>query len=72
MLSELANKTSKSKQYVREQISRKASRLGISSVAAQLAWAKEEGTAITRPLNKVRLFSNSWVTLRKGWGFGII
>src|SRR3990172_1899118 len=53
VLDKLAKKSGKSKQYIREQISRRASRLGIGSVAAQLVFAKEEGIAITRPLNKL-------------------
>jgi uncharacterized protein (TIGR02391 family) len=41
----------KSLQYIREQISRKASKLGISSVAAQIVWAKEHGKGVAHALN---------------------
>ena len=38
--------------YIREQISKKAGRQGISSAAAQIIWAKEQGIGITHALNK--------------------
>jgi uncharacterized protein (TIGR02391 family) len=41
LLEKLAKKTAKSKKYIREQISKKAGRQSISSVAAQIIWAKE-------------------------------
>jgi hypothetical protein len=53
LLEKLANKTGKSKQYLREQISRKAGRLGISSTATQVVWAKDQGIGVTRFLNKL-------------------
>ncbi len=53
LLKKLAQKTAESEQYLREQISRRAGRLGISSPAAQVAWAKEEGIGVTRFLNKL-------------------
>jgi len=43
LLEKLTNKTGKSQKYLREQISKKANKLGISSEAAQILWAKEKG-----------------------------
>ena len=53
LLDKLEKKTRKSKQYLREQISRKAGKWGISSAAAQVVWAKEVGIGITHALNKL-------------------
>ncbi len=43
LLIKLVEKTGKPKKYVREQISKRAARLGISSEAAQIAWARDLG-----------------------------
>lgn len=43
LLGKLTKKLRKSSQYIREQISRRASRQGISSEAAQILWARELG-----------------------------
>ncbi len=47
LLTKLAQKTDKSVKYVREQISKRANKLGISSEAAQILWAKEQGLGTT-------------------------
>jgi uncharacterized protein (TIGR02391 family) len=52
-LKKLAKRSGKSTQYLREQTSRKAGRLRISSPAALVLWAQEEGVSITRALNKL-------------------
>jgi uncharacterized protein (TIGR02391 family) len=49
----MAVKTGKSLQYLREQISRKAGKQGISSTAAQLIWAKDLGLGIANALHKL-------------------
>jgi len=43
LLSKLIKKKNKNKKYIREQISKKANRLGISSEAYLVIWAKQEG-----------------------------
>lgn len=53
LLEKMAKRSGKSKQYLREQISRKAGRLGISSAAAQLVWAKDLGIGIANALGRV-------------------
>ena len=53
LLEKLVAKTGKEKQYLREQISRKASKLGVSSIAAQLLMARDAGIGIARALNKL-------------------
>lgn len=53
LLAKLAAKTGKRKQYLREQISRKAGRLRVSSPAALVLWAQEKGISITRALNNL-------------------
>ena len=52
LLDKMQAKTRKSKQYLREQVSRRASRNAISSVAAQLLWARELGIGITSVLDR--------------------
>lgn len=52
ILEKMARKLEKTQKYLREQISRKASKQGISSPAAQLMWARELGFGIGRALNK--------------------
>jgi len=43
LLEKMAKKLNKSQKYLREQISKRASRRGITSEAAQILWAKELG-----------------------------
>jgi hypothetical protein len=43
LLKKMAKKLRKTEQYIREQISRRASKLSIASEAAQVLWAKELG-----------------------------
>lgn len=52
LLTKMASKKGKPKQYLREQISRRASRGTVSSLAAQLLWAKEMGIGIALPLRR--------------------
>ena len=52
VLVKMANRTEKSQQYIREQVSRRANRHLVSSLAAQLLWAKELGLSITSALNR--------------------
>src|SRR6266852_3253677 len=51
LLDKMVKKTRKSKQYLREQVSRRASRHAVSSLAAQLLWARELGLGIATALN---------------------
>jgi len=52
LLDKMVGKTKKSKQYLREQVSRRASRSAVSSLAAQLLWARELGLGIAYALNR--------------------
>lgn len=52
LLTKIASKTGKPKQYLREQISRRASRGTVSSLAAQILWAKEMGIGTALALNR--------------------
>ena len=53
LLKKMAKKSGKSEQYLREQISRRAGKHGVSSTAAQLVWAKELRIGIGHAFNKV-------------------
>src|SRR3989442_1612490 len=53
LLEKLARKMSKTKQYVREQISRRATRQGISSQAAEILWAREHSVGAGRFLRSL-------------------
>src|SRR5262245_12428567 len=53
LLEKMANRSGKSQKYLREQISRKAGKQGISSAAAQIVWAKELGIGTANALNKL-------------------
>lgn len=53
LLAKMAQKSAKSEKYLREQISRRASRQSISSAAAQLVWARELGIGIANALNRL-------------------
>jgi len=52
LLAKMELRTKKPRQYIREQISRRSGRSGVSSLAAQLIWAHELGLATARALNK--------------------
>jgi hypothetical protein len=53
LLEKMHQKTGKDKQRLRERISRTTSRLGISTAAAQIVFAKELGIAVAAPLNRL-------------------
>jgi hypothetical protein len=50
ILKKLAKKTGKGEQYLREQISKRAGRLGIASPAAEILWARDHGIGTGRYL----------------------
>jgi uncharacterized protein (TIGR02391 family) len=52
LLKKMSAKTGKTIQYLREQISRKAGRQGISSAAAQILWAKGMGIGTANALRR--------------------
>src|SRR5690348_7392855 len=52
LLEKMATKSSKSQQYIREQVSRRASKQAISSLAAQITWAKDMGLGVATALNR--------------------
>lgn len=52
LLTKMSEKTEKPKKYVREQISKRASRNVMSSLAAQLLWARDLGLGIASALNR--------------------
>jgi uncharacterized protein (TIGR02391 family) len=52
LLDKMAEKSGKSKQYIREQISRRAGSQSVSSLSAQLIWAKGMGVGVTTALNR--------------------
>lgn len=52
LLKKMATKTAKAEKYLRERISKKASKQGVSSTAAQLIWAQELGIGIANALHK--------------------
>lgn len=49
----MAHRTDKSPKYVREQISRRASRLGVTAEAAQVIWARELGIGTAAVLRRL-------------------
>ena len=53
LLKKLAKKTRKDEQYLREQISKRAARMGIASQAAQILWARDLGIGAGRFLGKL-------------------
>jgi uncharacterized protein (TIGR02391 family) len=52
LVEKLAKRLRKKPQYIREQLSRKAGRLGITSEAALVAWCQQEGMGTARFLNR--------------------
>jgi len=56
LLAKLCKKTGKTVQYLREQISRKAAKRGISSEAILILWCREFGIGATSYLNKQATF----------------
>lgn len=52
LLGKIAQKTRKKPQYLREQISRRAGKLGVSSLAAQVMWAQDLRIGVTSVLNR--------------------
>jgi hypothetical protein len=52
LLVKMATKTGHDKQYLREQLSRRASRSLVSSLAAQIQWAKELGIGVAVALRR--------------------
>ena len=56
LLKKMASKTGKAEKYLREQISKKASRQTISSTAAQLIWARDLGIGIANAMQRVPLY----------------
>lgn len=53
LLEKIALKRDKSKRYIRQQISKRATRLGIASEAAQILMAREVGIGTSRALRKL-------------------
>lgn len=53
LLAKIAKKIGKSQKYVREQTSKRASRLHVSSEAAQVVWAKELGLGVATALRRL-------------------
>ena len=53
LLARIAKVTVKSEKYTREQISKRAARLGIAAEAAQIAWAKELGIGTAVALRRL-------------------
>ncbi len=53
LLEKIARRRRKSEQYIREQISKKAARLGITSEAAQIIMGRELGIGTTRALRRL-------------------
>jgi hypothetical protein len=53
LLTRIARATDKSEKYTREQISKRAARLGIAAEAAQIAWARELGIGTATALRRL-------------------
>lgn len=59
LLHKVAKRLSKKPQYIREQVSRRASREAVSSDVALIMWARSRGIGVASALNKVPRASSS-------------
>ncbi|MFH1679540.1 MAG: hypothetical protein ABIH26_02735, partial [Candidatus Eisenbacteria bacterium] len=53
LLSKVAKRLRKEPQYIREQVSRRASREGVASPAALVMWARDLGIGVASAVNRL-------------------